>query len=164
MSNEISFSFRKHGRYMTKSGFVDSSRRVRSLHRQQDDLLVSPHRTSPSRGGLLAALNKSSFSSAALPIPVLDRKSKSFHGTEQPSVISISTNLETKEREHDKQMRLIEVVPRIVDSVGSRCSSLLFSGASDQSKANWAWRKTTRRRCEKRTAASASYLERTGHR
>lgn len=102
-------SWRKHGRFMTKSGFVDSSRRIRSLQRQQDDLLVQ-HRTSPARGGLLAALNKSQFPSSSVPtMTMLEKKSKSFVGHELPSVISISTNLDTKQREHDKQMRLIEV-------------------------------------------------------
>jgi len=83
--------FRKHGRYMTKNGFVDSSRRVRSLHRQQDDI------TPTSRSGLFSSVNKST------------KKPKTSESLELPSVISISTNLETKKKEHDKQMRLIEV-------------------------------------------------------
>jgi hypothetical protein len=88
---------------MTKSGYVDSSRRVRSLHRQQEDL------PSPMRGGLLASINKSSLFSSSAPPPTTSRKLKQSSGTELPSVISISTNLENKQREYDKQMRLIEV-------------------------------------------------------
>ena len=89
---------------MTKGGYVDSSRRVRSLHRQQDDLLASQH---PTRGGLLASINKSTLSSSAPPLA--QRKFKSPNGNELPSVIAISTNLENKKKEYDKQMRLIEV-------------------------------------------------------
>ena len=94
---------------MTKGGYVDSSRRVRSLHRQQDDLLIGQHQTSSMRGGLLAAINKSTLSSSSAPPPMTSRKFKSPTGTELPSVISISTNLENKKKEYDKQMRLIEV-------------------------------------------------------
>jgi hypothetical protein len=90
---------------MTKGGYVDSSRRIRSLHRQQDDLLLPQHQTSSTRGGLLAAINKSSLSSSA-PATITPRKFK--QGIELPSVISISTNLENKKKEYDKQMRLIE--------------------------------------------------------
>jgi hypothetical protein len=96
---------------MTKGGYVDSSRRVRSLHRQQDDLLVPQHQTSSSRGGLLASIKKSSLlpsSSVSLPTIALKRLKQS-NENELPSVISISTNLETKKKEYDKQMRLIEV-------------------------------------------------------
>ena len=91
---------------MTKGGYVDSSRRVRSLHRQQDDL----HQSSPLRGGLLAAINKSSLSSSSAPAATSPRKLlKLTNENELPSVISISKNLEHKQKEHDKQMRLIEV-------------------------------------------------------
>jgi hypothetical protein len=91
---------------MTKSGYVDSSRRIRSLHRQQDDLLAPQYPTSLSKGGLLASINKSSLSVPATTTP---RKLKPFVGNDLPSVISISTNLENKNKEYDKQMRLIEV-------------------------------------------------------
>lgn len=91
---------------MTKGGYVDSSRRVRSLHRQQDDLLTTQNQPSSSRHGLLAAINKSSLSSSAPAATVSPRK---LNGNELPSVISISTNLENKKKEYDKQMRLIEV-------------------------------------------------------
>lgn len=93
---------------MTKGGYVDSSRRIRSLHRQQDDLLTTQHQTSSTRGGLLASINKSTLSSSAPP-PMTSRKLKPITGNELPSVISISTNLENKKKEYDKQMRLIEV-------------------------------------------------------
>jgi hypothetical protein len=89
---------------MTKGGYVDSTRRVRSLHRQQDDFLLPQHQTKSTRGGLLTSINKSTLSSSAPP-----RKLKQFTGNELPSVISISTNLENKNKEYDKQMRLIEV-------------------------------------------------------
>jgi hypothetical protein len=101
--------FSKHGRYMTKGGYVDSSRRVRSLHRQQDDQFVPQHQTSPSRGGLLAAINKSSLSPSSAPPTTITRRLKFSSGVELPSVISIPTNLDNKNKEHDKQMRLIEV-------------------------------------------------------
>ncbi|CAF4230608.1 unnamed protein product, partial [Rotaria magnacalcarata] len=45
---------RKHGRYKTKGGYVDASRHIRSLHRQQEDF-----QSSPSRSGILASINKS---------------------------------------------------------------------------------------------------------
>ena len=92
---------RKHGRYMTKNGYIDSSRRIRSLHRQQDDMLVLA--THPARGGLLAPINKSSLSSS----PATAKKSKPI--AESPSAIAISANLESKKKEHEKHMRLIEV-------------------------------------------------------
>jgi hypothetical protein len=93
---------------MTKGGYVDSTRRVRSLHRQQDDFLLPQHQTKSSRGGLLTSINKSTLSSSAPPTTT-PRKLKQFTGNELPSVISISTNLENKNKEYDKQMRLIEV-------------------------------------------------------
>ncbi|CAF3383362.1 unnamed protein product [Rotaria socialis] len=99
---------RKHGRYMTKGGYVDSSRRVRSLHRQQDDSILSQHPTAPSRGGLLAAINKSQISSASAPPITTQKKVKQPTGNELPSVIAISKSLENKKKEYDKQMRLIE--------------------------------------------------------
>jgi hypothetical protein len=94
---------------MSKGGYVDSSRRVRSLHRQQDDLHVLQHQTSPLRGGLLAAINKSSLSASSAPPTTTPRKLKLSTENELPSVISIANNLENKKKEHDKQMRLIEV-------------------------------------------------------
>ena len=93
---------------MTQGGYVDSSRRVRSLHRQQNDLLTTQHSTSSMRGGLLAAINKSTLSSSSAPPPTT-RKFKLPTGNELPSVISISNNLENKQKEYDKHMRLIEV-------------------------------------------------------
>ena len=86
---------------MTKNGYIDSSRRIRSLHRQQDDMLVLA--THPARGGLLAPINKSSLSSS----PTTAKKSKPI--AESPSAIAISANLESKKKEHEKHMRLIEV-------------------------------------------------------
>jgi hypothetical protein len=90
---------------MAKGGYVDSSRRVRSLHRQQDDLQYPKHQTSSSRVGLLASINKSSLSAPATTTP--SRKLKASNGNE--SSMSSSVNLESKKREYDKQMRLIEV-------------------------------------------------------
>ncbi|CAF0987488.1 unnamed protein product [Adineta ricciae] len=84
---------RKHGRYMTKDGYVDSSRRVRSLQRQQDESSV------PLRNNVPATTNKAASTS---------KKPKQAAENELPSVISISTNIEHKGKEHDKQMRLIE--------------------------------------------------------
>lgn len=89
---------------MTKGGYVDSSRRVRSLHRQQDDLQSSKHHTSSSRNGLLASINKSSFS-APIPTTTNSKKGK----VDSSTSLSNSTNLENKIREYDKQMRTIEV-------------------------------------------------------
>ncbi|CAF4475099.1 unnamed protein product [Rotaria magnacalcarata] len=99
---------RKHGRYMTKGGYVDSSRRVRSLHRQQEDSILSQRPTAPSRGGLLAAINKSQLSSVSAPSITTPKKVKQSTGNELPSVIAISKSLENKKKEYDKQMRLIE--------------------------------------------------------
>ncbi|CAF1020678.1 unnamed protein product [Rotaria sp. Silwood1] len=97
---------RNHGRYMTKGGYVDSSRRIRSLHRQQDDFQISKHQTSPSRGGLLASINKSSLSAPA--IGTTSRKYKTSDENELPSSLSLATILENKKKEYDKQMKLIE--------------------------------------------------------
>jgi len=94
---------------MTKGGYVDSTRRVRSLHRQQDDFLLPQHQTKSSRGGLLTSINKSTLSSSSAPPITTPRKLKQLTGNELPSVISISTNLDNKQKEYDKQMRLIEV-------------------------------------------------------
>jgi hypothetical protein len=93
---------------MTKGGYVDSSRRIRSLHRQQDDLQSPKQRKSPSRSGLLASINKPS-SSAPAAITISRRRSKTFDGNELSSSRSSSTNLENKIREYDKQMKVIEV-------------------------------------------------------
>ena len=99
--------FRKHGRYMSNKGYVDSSRRIRSLHRQQDDLHISPHHLSPSRGGLLAAINKSPLSLSAPPATTpTPRKLKA---SSENDLTSISANLENKKKDYEKQMRLIEV-------------------------------------------------------
>jgi hypothetical protein len=93
---------------MTKGGYVDSSRRIRSLHRQQDDLQYPKHQsTSSSRIGLLASINKSSLSAPATTSP--SRKLKASNGNELSTSVSTSANLENKRREYDKQMRLIEV-------------------------------------------------------
>lgn len=94
---------------MTKGGYVDSTRRVRSLHRQQDDLLLSQQQSSPSRGGLLASLSKSALTSSSAPTTTQKKPKQTPTGNELPSVISITKNLETKKKEYDKQMRLIEV-------------------------------------------------------
>lgn len=107
------FEFRKHGRYMSNKGYVDSTRRIRSLHRQQDDLHISPHHLSPSRGGLLAAINKSSLSSSAPPIP--SSTPRKLRSSSDNDLTSISANLENKKRDYEKQMRLIEV--RSIDSI-----------------------------------------------
>jgi len=91
---------------MTKTGYVDSNRRVRSLQRQQDDLPVHQHSTLSLRSSL-PTIGKSSSLSAPPKAPL--KKLKLPIGNELPSVISISTNIENKEKEYDKQMRLIEV-------------------------------------------------------
>lgn len=82
---------RNHGRYKTKDGFVDSSRRVRSLHRQQGDLQNSSSRT----GGLLASISKSTSLSA----PATTSKRSDRH---------TSKSAENKTRDYDKQMKIIE--------------------------------------------------------
>jgi hypothetical protein len=87
---------------MSKGGYVDSSRRVRSLHRQQDDLQISKHRASPTRGGLLASINKSSRSAPVVTTTPIKRKGFDKN-------VSSSANLEHKIKEYDKTMRVIEV-------------------------------------------------------
>jgi hypothetical protein len=96
--------FRKHGRYMSKGGYVDSSRRVRSLQRQQEESQGQPSQNSLLRNSLPATIQKSSSTSTAAP-----KKPKQAAGVQLPSVIAISTDIESKEREYDKQMRMIEV-------------------------------------------------------
>ncbi len=119
---------------MTKGGYVDSTRRVRSLHRQQDDFFLPQHQTKSSRGGLLASINKSTLSSSAPPpITTTPRKLKQSTGNELPSVISISTNLENKQKEYDKQMRLIEVDFIINKKNNQLINSYLYLGTNDQS-------------------------------
>ncbi|CAF2848226.1 unnamed protein product [Rotaria sp. Silwood2] len=97
---------RKHGRYMTKGGYVDSSRRIRTLHRQQDDFQIPKYQTSPSRSGLLASINKSSLSTPT--IGTTSRKLKTSDENELASSLALSTNLENKKKEYEKQMKLIE--------------------------------------------------------
>ncbi|CAF1043839.1 unnamed protein product [Rotaria sordida] len=97
---------RQHGRYMTKGGYVDSSRRIRSLHRQQDGFQIPKRQTPPSRTGLLASINKSSLSAPA--IGTTPRKLKTSDENELLSPLSLSANLENKKKEYDKQMKLIE--------------------------------------------------------
>lgn len=92
---------------MTKGGYVDSSRRIRSLHRQQDGLHTSQQASS--RNGLLAAINKSSLSSSAPSSTTTSRIIKPSSVPDLPSVISVSNSLENRKKEYDKQMRLIEV-------------------------------------------------------
>ena len=101
--------FRKYGRYMTKSGYVDSSRRVRSLHRRQDNLIISKNKNLPSRSGLLAPLKKLSLLSSSAPSTTTPGKLTESTTNELPSVISVSKNLENKEKEYDQHLRLIEV-------------------------------------------------------
>ncbi|CAF0822646.1 unnamed protein product [Didymodactylos carnosus] len=94
---------RKHGRYMTKGGYVDSSRRIRSLHRQQDDPISSSAGVGGSKlPGLLASFGKHATSRSA------DISPRQRLKTDGQSVIAISANLENKKKEFDKQMRLIE--------------------------------------------------------
>ncbi|CAF1093396.1 unnamed protein product [Rotaria sordida] len=97
---------RQHGRYMTKGGYVDSSRRIRSLHRQQDGFQIPKRQTPPSRTGLLASINKSSLSAPA--IGTTPRKLKTSDENELLSPLSLSANPENKKKEYDKQMKLIE--------------------------------------------------------
>lgn len=99
--------FRNHGRYMTKGGYVDSSRRIRSLHRQQDSFQSTPYQ-SPSRTGILASINKSPLS-APPAATTSTKKPKKSDVTESISSQSLSANLENKKKEHEKQMKLIEV-------------------------------------------------------
>ncbi|CAF1582502.1 unnamed protein product [Rotaria magnacalcarata] len=91
---------RKHGRYKTKGGYVDASRHIRSLHRQQEDF-----QSSPSRSGILASINKSLL--PAPPVGSIPRKIKVPEENE-PTTLSNLANLENKKKEYDKQMKLIE--------------------------------------------------------
>ncbi|CAF3438886.1 unnamed protein product [Rotaria socialis] len=91
---------RKHGRYKTKGGYVDASRNIRSLHRQQEDF-----QSSPSRSGILASINKSSLS--APPIGSTPRKIKAPEENELAALSNL-VNLENKKKEYDKQMKLVE--------------------------------------------------------
>jgi hypothetical protein len=92
---------------MSNKGYVDSTRRIRSLHRQQDDLHISPHHLSPSRVGLLAAINKSSLSLSAPPIA--STTPRKLRASSDNDLTAISANLESKKRDYEKQMRVIEV-------------------------------------------------------
>jgi len=92
---------------MTKGGYVDSSRRIRSLYRQQDDLKLLKFDSSPTRSNLLPSIGKSSSSAPATT--AASRKIKAFDGSEFPSSVSMSANPQNKKKEFDKQMRLIKV-------------------------------------------------------
>ena len=98
---------------------MDSSRRVRSLQRQQEESSGQQQQTSSLRNSLPASIQKSSSTSAATP-----KKSKEAAVVHLPSVIAISTDIESKEREYDKQMRLIEVT---IASVVNVCTHPYFS-------------------------------------
>lgn len=92
---------------MTKGGYVDSSRRIRSLHHQQDEFDSSKFQTSSSRTGLLASLNKTPLS--APPIQAIPKKSKTYEEREATSSLSLATNHEQKRKDYDKHMKSIEV-------------------------------------------------------
>lgn len=98
---------------MSKKGYVDSSRRVHSLHRQQDKIDSTSHRPTPSRGGgLLAAINKSASSSSSAP-PITSKKTprRLKPLNDDVDLSTIKANSENKKKEYEKQMRLIEVCP-----------------------------------------------------
>ena len=101
-------SSRNHGRYKSKQGFVDSSRRIRSLHRQQEQLYGSQTQTPGSRGGILAEIKKSSSPALAAGVQTPGRS----HLSKEKDAALISANLESKRKDYEKQMRLIEVCPR----------------------------------------------------
>ncbi|CAF1682823.1 unnamed protein product, partial [Adineta ricciae] len=91
-----------HGRYMTKGGYVDSSRRIRSLYRQQEGTQLSKHDASSTGNLLLPSLGKSTSSAPTTTGP---RKSKGF---DLSNSLSTSTNLKNQAKEFEKQMRLIK--------------------------------------------------------
>ncbi|CAF1161642.1 unnamed protein product [Adineta steineri] len=95
---------KKHERYMTKGGYLDSNRRVRSLERQQNDSNVPQNQNSSLRNSLPASINKSSSTPTLKP----SKKSKQPSEIELPSIISVSTNIEHNQKEYDRQLRLIE--------------------------------------------------------
>lgn len=117
--------FRNHGRYMTKGGYVDSSRRIRSLYRQQDGSPLAKHDSS--KGNLLLpSLGKSSSSAPPTTTPST-RKNRAADGTELSPAVSTSNELKKQAKEFEKQMRLIKVrsvcsvtCPRVPDAVYSR--------------------------------------------
>ena len=92
---------------MTKGGYVDSTRRIRSLHRQQDDIQSSKRPTPSSRTNLLASLTKSSLSAPAAA--TTSEKLKPSDESGLLSSLPISSNLENKRREYEKQIKFIEV-------------------------------------------------------
>ncbi|CAF1305255.1 unnamed protein product [Adineta steineri] len=94
-----------HGRYMTKGGYVDSSRRIRSLYRQQGDLQTLKNDTS-AENNLLPSLGKPSKS--APPATTNTKKLKPLHGDELSSFESISEYHKNKAKEHDRQMKQIK--------------------------------------------------------
>jgi hypothetical protein len=114
---------------MSKGGYVDSTRRIRSLHRQQDDPQLPKYQTSLSKGGLLASINKSSLSSSAPPHTTIPRRLKPFNESEPSSSISPSIKFETKIKDYDKQMRVIEV--RLCYLLNSLRIVFLCSGTND---------------------------------
>lgn len=107
--------FRNHGRYMTKGGYVDSSRRIHSLYRQQEGTQLSKHDASSTGNLLLPSLGKSAPAAHTTTEP---RKSKGF---ELSNSLSTSTNLKNQAKEFEKQMRLIKVCLMI-----HKCKNISF--------------------------------------
>ncbi|CAF0981483.1 unnamed protein product [Didymodactylos carnosus] len=94
---------KNHGRFMTKNGYVDSKRRIRSLHRQQEESISSSAGVGSSKlPGLFETFGKHSLSRSA------DITPRQRLTTDGQSAIAIATNLEQKKKEFDKHMRLIE--------------------------------------------------------
>lgn len=96
---------RNHNRYRNQDGFVDSTRRVRALNRQQDQLFVSRSVKTPTRSGLLAGINRVASPST---LPTTHNNSK-FSSNQENETGQNSNILEIKRKDYDKQMRLIEV-------------------------------------------------------
>ncbi|UJR27696.1 hypothetical protein I4U23_008973 [Adineta vaga] len=98
-----------HGRHMTKGGYVDSSRRIRSLYRQQDGLQLAKHDSSTIGNPLLPSLGKSSSSPSTLPtITTKSQKVKGSDRNDLSSSISTSANLKNQAKRFEKEMRLVK--------------------------------------------------------
>jgi hypothetical protein len=78
---------------MTNKGYVDSSRRIHSLQRQQDSLLTREHRTAPLNNDHSGTTNRKTLLSSS-------------NDSDRPMVKDTD---EHRKKEYDKQMRLIEV-------------------------------------------------------
>lgn len=150
---------RNHNRYRNQDGFVDSTRRVRALNRQQDQLFVSRSVKTPTRSGLLAGINRVASPST---LPTTHNNSK-FSSNQENETGQNSNILEIKRKDYDKQMRLIEVFFFCFFSNRSLTFFFFFDfrpGTNDQSKTRRTRSQAFRKRYQERATNDSTFVSR----